>query len=377
MDMTSQPDRAANVRIIAACMFALTGGAITATACMVMPLAPVEAAIQSIGMPELVPAAAPPLGATARLAIAISAGLVIAALIYILFPRKGASKMGSATNSEEFAQSGALGWLRIPRFGAKRNDLDYVSDFDDLPDLRSSDRHPDAPPKRPIFASSELGARADMEAETPDLAPVDVPDAMDEGALYQIASTEAVLTLTEGDIAEDDIVDGEMITIDEPHSDLPLPTAEDALSGLAVTVDRSDQISEPPKETETGDSADPAAADNIAPNAAITVENVLKRRTQRGIELGQLGLDELVDRLENGIKRRNSAQASHDVEVKTSPDNAAPNVRPSDRPTSAEPTDEADSNGMEKRSRDNDMDGALTAALETLRQMADRQRNAS
>jgi hypothetical protein len=91
------------------------------------------------GLPSLLPAAAPPLGGTARIAIGVLGGLAAFAIAFTV-----------------------LRWLdRFARPSA-RPTLRAESD-DDAPRLRRRDLHPDAPPVRPIQAVRDFGDPAAAE----------------------------------------------------------------------------------------------------------------------------------------------------------------------------------------------------------------------
>ncbi len=92
-------------------------------------------------LPSLVPAAAPPLGATARLLLMVgAAGLTFAALVF------------------------ALGALSQP-VKPQRTALD-------VPRLRRADAHPDAPARRPILAGLDLGDPLELDGEAAPEAPL-------------------------------------------------------------------------------------------------------------------------------------------------------------------------------------------------------------
>jgi len=103
------------------------GGAIAglavASVAVLLPIEQLEALVALSGVDALVPVAAPPLGATARGAMALGGGL-------------GAAAVGWAVLFLLFGRGGLL---------ARR-----------VPAMRRADAHPDAPPRRPVSAA-ELG----------------------------------------------------------------------------------------------------------------------------------------------------------------------------------------------------------------------------
>jgi hypothetical protein len=87
------------------------------------------------GLPSVLPAAQPPLGATARIALGVIGSGLAFALAY-----------------------GALRWL--DRFAAPRARPEPVLAPEEAPRLRRRDLHPDAPAVRPILADRDLGTPA-------------------------------------------------------------------------------------------------------------------------------------------------------------------------------------------------------------------------
>lgn len=95
-----------------------------------------NAAVDRGGFSGILPAAASPIGATGRTIIALLAGLAIAALGFV--PQ---AKGMLVARVDAFA--------RRPRIAS--------ADGEDAPVVRRADAHPDAPPRRPIRAASDLG----------------------------------------------------------------------------------------------------------------------------------------------------------------------------------------------------------------------------
>ena len=103
---------------------------------LVLPIGLFEGAVTATGVDAAVPAAAPPLGFTARAAIAILAGLVGLAAGLVLARKVAAAQSGSKERSRDLK-------------------------------LNDEDRHPDAPAKRPISARKELGSEGLGPVEDP------------------------------------------------------------------------------------------------------------------------------------------------------------------------------------------------------------------
>lgn len=97
-----------------------------------MPMVLLEQGVIASGLPNLIAAAGPPLGATARTLVAGSFGLVAAGFTWAAITLAGL-------------------------IGRPRRDSDHESDgWSTIP--FHAEGAPDAPARRPIFASSELGA---------------------------------------------------------------------------------------------------------------------------------------------------------------------------------------------------------------------------
>ncbi|WP_420606254.1 hypothetical protein [Novosphingopyxis sp.] len=168
---------------------ALLAGCAASAITLVVPVGVMENFTASSGLSEIIPQTAPPLGATARLAIAFVAAVVVAGIVLALLgngarpardnqgespmsaapfrmPRFGGVRRSGATadSNETSADGGApAGWFARVKHkldglaGRESGDERGIRGFDDLPRLHRPDRHPDAPPRRPIFASADLG----------------------------------------------------------------------------------------------------------------------------------------------------------------------------------------------------------------------------
>lgn len=157
---------------------ALTGGVAAAFGSSFIPMNAIEGFVTAYGIAELLPAAAPPLGDTARLALSAGIGTLTAGALLALLPRAESEDMGFETAIQKAEphsrdqdqgiapapKSGKLaGWLRTLRFGKADAVPGTISDFGDLGPkrIRNGDHHPDAPVRAPIRASADLGAPLD------------------------------------------------------------------------------------------------------------------------------------------------------------------------------------------------------------------------
>lgn len=160
-------------------VMAVAGGIAAALVIATLPHVYLENVIGATGLSEIIPAAAPPLGNTARGLIAVVVGMISTSALYLFLNHKpkflgGGSDMGLAirrnltTDSIDDVREGKSRFT-VPKFGLSAKSLTkflkkpkkpagQVTDLSDLPDIKPADRHPDAPARHPIFASSDLGA---------------------------------------------------------------------------------------------------------------------------------------------------------------------------------------------------------------------------
>lgn len=256
---------------------ALGGGLAAAVGSSFIPMNAIEGFVSAYGIAELLPAAAPPLGNTARLALSTGIGTLTAGALLALLPRGETDDMGYETAVTDNAASGSAsdeqataatgfgatklaGWLKTLRFGKTDPAEDHVSDFGELSRLRvrMGDQHPDAPARTPIMASSDLGA------------PLDVMPAADVTEAPPLA------------------LDSEM-AVAQPEPFVPPPSMRFA----------------PPADA-------PIAAEVLAtPSEPFIedVEDVAAEIATDSNDLTELDIAELLDRLESGLERRR-AQAS-------------------------------------------------------------------
>ena len=104
-------------------------------ACLAAPPSPLDRLVLASGLPDWLPAAAPPLGRSARLLLALAAGAGTGAGAWaVLFLRVGKRRVAIAPRARGLAE---------PSEG--------------VPIIRRADAHPDAPARRPIFAEQDLG----------------------------------------------------------------------------------------------------------------------------------------------------------------------------------------------------------------------------
>jgi hypothetical protein len=149
---------------------AMAGAIVAAVTTMFVPVGLLENFTGSTGLSELVPAARAPLGDTARALIAFGAGAFILAILAYLLLRfdgtptvrndaqvavpEGAEEPGHMVKPDRLARLKIAG-LAMPKMPWVQ-DADAITELSDLPKLRMGDTHPDAPPRRPLFAQQDL-----------------------------------------------------------------------------------------------------------------------------------------------------------------------------------------------------------------------------
>ncbi len=120
-------ERSATTGRMVAPVAAAVAGLTVAIAIALVPTWRIESAVLASGLPALLPAAAPPLGLSARIALMLGAGGGVAALLWAA--------------------------LMLLVGGAP-----YAEEADDLPPVvRRADAHPDAAPRAPVRAGRDLG----------------------------------------------------------------------------------------------------------------------------------------------------------------------------------------------------------------------------
>ncbi len=295
---------------------ALGGGVAAAFGSSFIPMNAIEGFVTAYGIAELLPAAAPPLGDTARLALSAGIGTLTAGALLALLPRAESDNMGFETAIRKAddarkddgqgiapaAKSGKLaGWLRTLRFGKAEAAPGTITDFSDLAPvrIRNGDQHPDAPVRAPIRASEDLGAPLDA----PEAAmPVIAPPPLELGVDMTLAAPAADAPAPSLRFAPPPPLAPAMSEPEEPEpvafepepaplaaSD-PLPLDEPVLDDAPISLDEADELIAPELPVPTA-SAEPQAVAAAAD------------------DLDGLSTAELLARLEAGLARRRAATA--------------------------------------------------------------------
>ena len=251
--------------IFNAAVAAVAGGS-AAFALFAMPNGLFGGLVEATGLPSLLSAAQPPLGATARGIAMMSAGFAAFAFVWLLLralDRPAPVPVDEPLDDQEY---------RTPR-------------------LRRADAHPDAPARRPIFAGEEFGEPFADFADRGTAAESDIdelpaePD-IDELPLdldmveRQTSMTKDIPShdpwLVEGDADEDQVhwdeaplrlqadADDEGITTEELLARLPLPPHETAsVSSLLQRLDAGLANCEWPLPADAADAAPPDVDDRL------------------------------------------------------------------------------------------------------------------
>ena len=114
-------------------------------------------AVVATGLPSILSAAQPPLGLTARVAIAVGAALVVFGIVFLLLRLLDRSGMSAVAREQDEAE------MLAPR-------------------VRRRDGHPDAPAPRPISAARDLGEPAPPQAPAAAAVPLWLDEAAPVGA---------------------------------------------------------------------------------------------------------------------------------------------------------------------------------------------------
>jgi hypothetical protein len=235
---------------------AIVAGLAVGFVAFVMPADILSRAVEISRLPEILPAAAPPLGARAHAAFAAAAAGVTVAAIYFLLRLLG--RKGPEPKARDWPET-----EREP----------------EAPRLRRSDVHPDAPARRPILAARELGE--------PDPAPVEEPSAEPAAAAPEEEALELGGPGIEMLAAPEEPIVAEPIPEPPAAQPAPKPRSLDTVSeasipdlmarlerGLARRLHRQSEIAapaeapRPPATNDPGDDRLRSAIENLQKMAA-------------------------------------------------------------------------------------------------------------
>lgn len=239
----------------------LVVAALVALAFLFMPIRIVESMAVDSGVAAILTAAAPPFGLTARLTVAFFAALA----------------------------AGGVTWFGVFLVvGARAMSIRRGAAEDGVPILRRADAHPDAPPRRPVFANRDLG--------TPFLEVKADPGADFFGEPIVDTSIEP-LVVTEAQSVPVDL-DTPIAAYRTPD-DVPLPDVEPEPEIFVLPV--AEVLPEPmPASVLT-----PVSAPRFAPHERIeTFGLTTSPDDEPSAPLPQATIHDLLERLERGVAKR-------------------------------------------------------------------------
>lgn len=305
---------------------------------LIMPLAWIEEASWQLYLDQLIAAARPPLGPTARLTamavLACGLGLLgwLAAFFLKIRPSEG-------------SVSAWLDGLRGVR----------ADDEPDAPRLRAEDRHPDAPARRPFSAARDVPVEDDLAPArgARDIFDVDDDDELLLDAQFDAAVAPAPVVSEAERAARWNALD-HVDAVDEAPPVDPAPMIDRA-AWVTPTIAETT-----PPETAPGILVPPAPV-QPAPVQSGLVAAPTPPSVPEPLDLSIARLDELIARLESGLARREALVVRGDNAVA---EPAEPVIaRTSDLAARAAMPANATADASFPH------DPALAAALETLRRM--------
>lgn len=297
---------------------ALGGGLAAGFGSAFIPMSAIEGFVTAYGIAELLPAAAPPLGDTARLALSAGIGTLTAGALLALLPRVESDDMGFETAIQKAGDAGKdeaqgvapaskggklAGWLRTLRFGKSEPAAGTITDFSDLAPvrIRNGDQHPDAPVRAPIRASSDLDEPL-LARDTPEAAPLELGEDMKVAPAVHEAAQPLVPSLRFAPPSPAECVDA------------PVPASIDDVPAIANKEHRFDAAAR--HEAQQPSFAEAPAAAPIATVASPAGEVLDKGAGPAPLaqplpDLAHLSVAELLARLETGLARRRQHAAAH------------------------------------------------------------------
>lgn len=361
-------------------IFAFVGSAIVAVAAMFVPVRVWEMITGSTGISEMVPVAAAPLGDKARALIAFGLGAVTFIMLAAQTLRRPARSRSVADVADDVVANeprmsswndavfdltekadpepspSLVARLRgkLAAWAEARRDSSAIVTLEDLPKLRASDAHPDAPPRRPFSAGRDLEALA-AEGEPVSAVPMFAREAQ---------------TISEAPIAPE----APEASIAEPIAeDEPMPLVDDSLdAGLEAELIEAAAIAESgePHEEQLQAAAGISAHHDMAVKADAPVAVEAEVVASNADDL----LATMVDRLEAALNARDAELARIEALARElAASQAVPTLQ-----TDALKVIEAETVAVSRPAREamladvfvpdnaEEMDPALRSALETL-----------
>ncbi len=265
---------------------ALVLAALAALMFLIMPISVIEDLVVDSGIASFVTAAQPPLGATAHLAIAFLVALAV----------------------------GGVSWFALFLLVGNRTVvLGRGQREDGVPVLRRADAHPDAPPRRPVFAHRDLGTpflEVTADSPPPAMSIADAaafePDTIDERSIP--ADLDTPLSTYRGPL-DPPLPDPEPLPLGrmEAPAMAPVPIRADAPVPELVAEPEPRIVPISPKPPAAGWPVD-APTSRFAPHERIeTFELTPMVRSETSAPLPAATIHDLLERLERGVAKRKEA----------------------------------------------------------------------
>lgn len=311
---------------------AICGGVATAIGSSFIPMNAIEGFVSAYGIAELLPAAAPPLGNTARLALSAGIGTLTAGALLALLPRGDTNDMGMHTDVTKNALPGAstlaagsaatglgatkfMAWLKTLRTGKSAPSDGEITDFADLTRVRvrKFDKHPDAPIRAPIMANSDFAVTSPALTQVAAAEqPAPVPALMADTGPHPVPPLDLDQAMAFGPVsAPDERSDAISDSFTDPMPDTDKnarPLDEPALAPISPMA--SAPTSPPFAAPDVGREAGAAVTPNATADTAHPADSTNNIPDAPGSEdLEQLSITALLARLEHGLETRRTMAA--------------------------------------------------------------------
>ncbi|MDF0542048.1 hypothetical protein PX699_06820 [Sphingobium sp. H39-3-25] len=263
-----------------------------------VPVGLLELAMSSTGISEILPAAAPPYGLTARLAVSAFAGSMAVGVALAKAPvgqGQQQSNRGNGTMGFAFSKLASLGRKRPAR------ELG-------VPTLRRQDAHPDAPARQPIFAVRDLGSV--------DLVATPSRDATDAAPTLFVVNNAPVADRPVSTMAE---LEGALLPKSAeadyrmPQSPEPMDEAE-LIREASIAAIASTAMRNRPRPAMVVQSPDDSSPDLPSPDR-LSLDRLPPARPA----LSPLSLAELAARLERSLNQRATNTPENQAEYRNAP----------------------------------------------------------
>ncbi len=255
----------------------LFGALLASAAVAALPASLVELAIASLGLGEALPSLAPPLGLAPRILLALSAGVITAAMLLIFGKMSPGEEIAQpqGERTDRMTSAASFGWQRLASF-ARGGTSAPARNTDRRPhDMkwRRADLHPDAPPPVPLFASRDLPAgvfdAADRSAPILELVPA-----------TPVTERQPPFLSVDFDPARPPVRDLSRHDRPRPLPRSPEPLSEEEVEALRALL-RAIPEPEPQTPQTMAEQDEPAAAPTVEPDAPLSA---LLGRFEKSVE---------------------------------------------------------------------------------------------